>query len=133
MVFFLKQSVKNGLDLRMEITTPVMRVFMGKMRIYHQNLGGTLYAQKVMVFYGGNVGGTLHEKFVNQKLWELEGRLEHIQTPTFCGFDGGGGGFMSFCFSKQRVIHGGAISGIFPSIQDFHWSHRLLFSAPEKN
>ena len=41
MVFFLKQSVKNGLDLRMEITTPVMRVFMGKMRIYHQNLGGT--------------------------------------------------------------------------------------------
>jgi hypothetical protein len=94
----------------MEITTPVMRVFMGKMRIYHQNLGGTLYAQKVMVFYGGNVGGTLHEKFVNQKLWDfLPGRLEHIQTPTFCGFDGGGGGgFMSFCFSKQRVIHGGA-------------------------
>lgn len=63
----------------MEITTQVMTVLMGKMRIYHQNLGGTLYAQKVMVFHGGNVGGTLHEKFVNQKLWDLEGRLEHIQ------------------------------------------------------
>ena len=73
--------MKNGLGLRMEITTQVMTVLMWKMRIYHQNLGGTLYAQKVMFFYGGNVGGggTLHEKFVNQKLWDLEGPLEHIQ------------------------------------------------------